>query len=126
MNAVTIARGAVAIVCATALWLSVSVDQTATAWVPVALSLSMDSTMALVAPPPPLRAYVVGRRADLVRLVRSPVTLRHAIASPILVGASSGDVTVDVRPTELEMPPGVEARVRDVDPRVIVLRVARR
>ena len=126
MNVVTIARGAVAIVCATALWLSVSVDQVSTAWVPVAVTLSMDSTMSLVAPHAPLRALVVGRRADLVRLVRSPVTLRHTIASPILVGASTGDVSLDVRPTELEMPPGIEARVRDVEPRTLVLRVARR
>ena len=67
---------------------------------------------------PELRAIVAGSPKELIKLTSNPPAIRRNI------GADSPDtVVVYLRPDDVTLPEGVDAVVRDVEPRSITLRL---
>lgn len=101
------------------LWFIVSATEPSEQLVPVRFNPLLDSTLTLMEAPPPVQALVIGRTRELLKLYAAPPTLRR------LVDADVPDtVTIELRPTDVDLPAGVQAIVRDVQPRSITLRFA--
>src|SRR5574340_1118052 len=101
------------------LWLVVSAEQPTEQWVDVRLALVADSSVAVHDSLPDVQALVVGRARDLLKLYSEPPVLRRTI------GPDTPDRAVlDLRPNDVDVPGNVDARVRDVRPRQITIRVA--
>lgn len=110
-----------ALLLAGSLWLIVSAEETTAEWVSVRIALDLDSTVTLADPPTPVRAYVVGRRRDLFKLISSPPTLQRAITED-----DRDSVRIELRSQDLDMPTGVDVAVRDLRPRMLTFRLRRR
>jgi hypothetical protein len=123
-----VTRAVVALVASGALWLVVSGDERGAAWVPVSLELS-SGVAAIVPPSQPVRALVSGRRRDFIRLLQSPPVLRRTLAREIRDmrdsimpdGIVPDRVRVELRPMDVTLPNGTEARVSDLHPRSLVV-----
>lgn len=114
-------RATVALLLAGSLWLIVSAEETTAEWVSVRIALDLDSTVTLADAPPPVRAYVVGRRRDLFKLISSPPTLQRAITED-----DRDSVRIELRAQDLDMPTGTDVTVRDLRPRLLTFRLRRR
>ena len=114
-------RASVALLLAGSLWLIVSAEETTAEWVSVRIALDLDSTLTLADPPPTVRAYVVGRRRDLFKLISSPPTLQRAITED-----DRDSVRIELRAQDLDMPAGTDVAVRDLRPRLLTFRFKRR
>ena len=102
---------------ATVLWVVVSSQEPTEELVPVRFVPMLDSSLVMRGQLPVMRALVIGRAQEVLKLYQSPPVVRH------LVSAETPDVvTLQVRVTDVELPPGVSAIVRDVRPREITLR----
>ena len=109
-----------AVALAVVLWFSVSVREPAEQIVTVRFLPSLESGLTLQHPPVPIRALVRGSGRDILKLYSTPPAIRMS------VGGDAGDsISLPIRPTDVEMPPGVVAQVRDVQPRRITLTFAR-
>jgi hypothetical protein len=106
-----------AVLVAVVLWFVVNVKEPQLARVPVRFSPQLDSSLVLRDTLPELHAIVAGSPNELIKLTSNPPYIRRP------VGADSPDtVVVDLRPDEVTLPDGVDAFVRDVEPRSITLR----
>lgn len=114
-------RAAVALFLAGSLWLIVSAEETTAEWVSVRIALDLDKTVALAEAPPTVRAYVVGRRRDLFKLISSPPTLQRAITED-----DRDSVRIELRAQDLDMPAGTDISVRDLRPRLLTFRLKRK
>jgi hypothetical protein len=101
------------------LWFMVGARQPTESYVNVRLEPELDSTLVLLDRPPPLRALVTGRAADIVKLYASPPVLRRTIG-----GEAPDTPVLDVSPADVHLPPEVasDVRVLDVQPRNVTLR----
>lgn len=109
-----------ALALALVLWFSVTVREPAEQVVTVSFQPSLESGITLEEPPPRIRAVVRGSGRDLMKLYSTPPTIRMSI------GGSVGDsVSLPLRPADVDLPPGVTATVRDVQPRRLTLTLAR-
>lgn len=113
-------RAGVALLLASALWLVVSAEETTAAWVPVNVTLTLDTAVTLVESPPPVRAFVVGRRRDLFKLISSPPTIQRAVTED-----ARDSVRIELRVADLDMPAGADISVRDLRPRLLTFRLRR-
>jgi len=113
-----ILRAAAAVLLAVILWVIVSAEESAATWVPVRVVLALDSAVALRDPVPPVRAFVVGPRRDLLQLVQSPPLLQRAVTSD-----DADSVRIELYERDLDLPTGSDARVRDVKPRMLTIRL---
>lgn len=101
------------------LWFVVGARQPTESYLSVRVIPELDSSLVLLDEPPPLRALVAGRAADLVKLYAMPPVVRRTV---------SGDVpdtlVLDLSPADVRIPPeiGSEVRVIDVEPRSVTLR----
>ncbi len=107
---------AAAIFFAFVLWLVVSVEEPSEELVPVRLVTLHDSARVLAGERPVVRALVVGRARELIKLYETPPTIRRSIPDD-----APEVVRVDLRPGDVYLPIGVEASVRDVQPRAVNL-----
>ena len=101
---------------AVVLWLVVSAEEPSEELVPVRLEAAHDSARILTGQRPVIRALVAGRARDLIKLYDSPPVVRR-----IVTDDAPDSVAVDLRPADVYIPPGVDAIVRDVQPRSLVL-----
>ena len=109
-----------AVALAVVLWFSVSVREPAEQIVSVRFLPSLESGLTLQHPPAPIRALVRGSGRDILKLYSTPPAIRMSI------GGNAGDsLTLPLRPADVDLPPGVNAIVRDVQPRRITLTFAR-
>lgn len=99
------------------LWVVVSAEETTEELLPVQLSVGTDSLLSLRGRPPTVRALVVGRVRDILELSGNPLVVRR-----IFDARTPDAVALELRPSDVEVPDGVEVRVRDVQPRTVVLR----
>ena len=83
---------------------------------PVRLEASFDSARVLTGPRPVIRALVAGRARDLIKLYDTPPVVRRVVTDD-----APDSVAVDLRPADVYIPPDVDAIVRDVQPRTLVL-----
>jgi hypothetical protein len=107
---------AAALFFAVVVWLVVSAEEPSEEVVPVRLEASFDSARVLTSTRPELRALVAGRARDLIKLYEKPPVVRRVVTDD-----APDSVAVDLRPTDVYIPPDVDAVVRDVQPRTLVL-----
>jgi hypothetical protein len=107
---------AAALFFAVVLWLVVSAEEPSEELVPVRLDASFDSARILTSSRPVIRALVAGRARDLIKLYDTPPVVRRVVTDD-----APDSVAVDLRPVDVYIPPDVDAVVRDVQPRSLVL-----
>ncbi len=113
-----ILRALAALVLAVALWFIVSAEESSATWVPVRVVLTLDSAVTLSEPVAPVRAFVIGRRRDLLQLLQSPPVLQRAITQD-----APDSVRIELHEQDLDLPSGSDARVRDLQPRLLTVRL---
>ena len=107
---------AAALFFAVVLWLVVSAEEPSEEVVPVKLEASFDTARVLTSTRPELRALVAGRARDLIKLYEKPPVVRRMVTDD-----APDSVAVDLRPSDVYIPPDVDAVVRDIQPRTLVL-----
>lgn len=107
---------AAALFFAIVLWLVVSAEEPSEELVPVRLEATYDSARVLTTPRPVLRALVAGRARDLIKLYDTPPVVRRVITDD-----QPDSIAFEVTPADVYVPPGVDAIVRDVQPRTVLL-----
>ena len=107
---------AAALFFAVVLWLVVSAEEPSEEVVPVKLEASFDTARVLTSTRPELRALVAGRARDLIKLFEKPPIVRRVVTDD-----APDSVAVDLRPADVYIPPDVDAVVRDIQPRTLVL-----
>jgi hypothetical protein len=68
-------------------------------------------------PAPPIRALVVGRPSEILKLSTTPLLIRRPIPGDV-----PDTLEVALRASDIEIPEGVEVIVREVQPRAMTLR----
>ena len=111
-----LAYKAAALFFAVVLWLVVSAEEPSEEVVPVRLEASFDSARVLTSPRPVIRALVAGRARDLIKLYEKPPVVRRVVTDD-----APDSVALELRPGDVYIPPDVDAVVRDVQPRSLVL-----
>ena len=106
-----------AILIAIVLWFIVTAKEPNQDLVEVQFAPQLDSSLVLKDPPPPIHALVVGTPQELLKLFAHPLVIKRPIA------ANSPDtVVVDLSTSDVELPAGVDAIVRGIEPRSVTLR----
>jgi YbbR domain-containing protein len=106
-----------ALLLAIVLWFIVTAKEPNQDLVEVQFAPQLDSSLVLKDPPPPIHALVVGTPQELLKLFAHPLVIKRPIA------ANSPDtVVVDLSTSDVELPPGIDAIVRAVQPRSVTLR----
>ena len=106
---------------AAVLWFTVSVREPAEQQITVRVQPALDNGLALREQPPVVRALIRGSGRDILKLYSTPPAIRMSI------GGDVGDsLTLQLRPSDVDLPPGVSAIVRDVQPRAVTLQFAKR
>lgn len=106
-----------ALLLAVVLWFIVTAKEPNQDLVEVQFAPQLDSSLVLKDPPPTIHALVVGTPQELLKLFAHPLVIRRQIA------ANSPDtVVVDLSTSDVELPPGIDAIVRAVQPRSVTLR----
>jgi YbbR domain-containing protein len=106
-----------AILIAIVLWFIVTAKEPNQDLIEVQFAPQLDSSLVLRDPPPPIHALVVGTPQELLKLFAHPLVIKRPIA------ANSPDtVVVDLSTSDVELPAGVDAIVRGVEPRSVTLR----
>ena len=106
-----------ALLLAIVLWFIVTAKEPNQDLVEVQFAPQLDSSLVLKDPPPPIHALVVGTPQELLKLFAHPLVIRRQIA------ANSPDtVVVDLSTSDVDIPPGIDAIVRGVEPRSVTLR----
>jgi hypothetical protein len=106
-----------ALLVAVVLWFIVSAKEPTEALVPVRFAPALDGSLALHDAPPQIRALVIGRGGELLKLYSSPPVIRRPVAAD-----APDTLIMDLRATDVEVPAGIDAIVRDVQPRSVTLR----
>jgi YbbR domain-containing protein len=76
-----------------------------------------DSSLVLKEPLPQIQAIVAGSPKQLIKLSSTPPTIRRQITAD-----APDTLVLDLRPEDVVLPAGVDAVVRDVQPRQLTLR----
>ena len=115
-----LALKAAAIFFALVLWTVVSAEEPTEEIVPIRFAPLVDSGVVIVGELPAMRALVLGRGRELLKLYNaSPVIVRRIPAT------SSETLTLELGPADVDLPAGVSAVVRDVRPRHVTLQLRR-
>ena len=108
---------AMAVFLAVVLWFVVNAKEPQLELVPVRFTPMLDSSLVLREAPPTLQAIVAGSPKELIKLNSNPPIVRRQITAD-----SPDTVVLDLRPDDVTLPEGVDAVVRDVQPRSVTLR----
>ena len=111
---------AAAIFFAFVLWLVVSAEEPTEEVVPVRFSPTLDSGVVVEGEAPSVRALVMGRGRELLKLYTAPPVIYRRIRSGL-----RDSVRVEIGPADVDLPAGVTASVRDVQPRVVTFHLRR-
>ncbi|MGQ0713847.1 MAG: CdaR family protein [Gemmatimonadaceae bacterium] len=107
----------VALFFAFVVWLVVSGERPTEMVVPVRVEIGVDTAVTLRGPTPEVRALVVGRGRDLMKLWDTPPTISQRLGSDV-----PDSLSIMLEVNNVELPPGVAGIVRDVQPRSLRLR----
>ena len=102
---------------ALALWFVVGAREPTEDLATVRFLPQLDSALVLRDPTPPIRALVVGRPSEILKLSNTPLIIRRPIP-----GDAPDTLEVALRASDIEIPEGVEVIVREVQPRSLTLR----
>lgn len=106
----------VAIFFAFVIWLVVSGERPTEMVVPVRVEIGVDTLVTLRGRTPEVRALVVGRGRDLMKLWDTPPTISQRLGSDV-----PDSLAIMLEVNNVELPPGVAGIVRDVQPRSLRL-----
>ena len=106
----------VAIFFAFVIWLVVSGERPTEMVVPVRVEIGVDTSVTLRGSTPEVRALVVGRGRDLMKLWDTPPTIAQRLGSDV-----PDSLSIMLEVNNVELPPGVAGIVRDVQPRSLRL-----
>ncbi|HEY7408200.1 MAG TPA: YbbR-like domain-containing protein [Gemmatimonadaceae bacterium] len=106
----------VAIFFAFVVWLVVSGERPTEMVVPVRVEIGVDTSVTLRGRTPEVRALVVGRGRDLMKLWDTPPTISQRLGSDV-----PDSLAIMLEVNNVELPPGVAGIVRDVQPRSLRL-----
>ena len=106
-----------AVALALALWFIVGAREPTEDVAAVRFSPQLDSALVLRDPAPPIRALVVGRPSEILKLANTPLVIRRPITNDV-----PDTLVVALRPSDVEVPDGVSLIVRDVQPHAVTLR----
>lgn len=96
------------------LWLVVSAEEPSEQIVAVRVELSHDSSRTMTSETPVVRALVVGRARELLKLYSDPLVIRR------MIGADAPDtVRLTLRPQDVHVPAGLDVAVRDLRPETV-------
>lgn len=112
-----LALKASAVLLACVLWLVVAAREPREEYAPVRFAPVLDSTLALRDPALEVRAHVLGRPSEILKLGTSPLVIRRQIASD-----APDTLVLALRPSDVEVPDGVDVIVREVYPQAVTLR----
>jgi hypothetical protein len=112
-----LALKASAMLVAVVLWLVVAAREPMEEVASVRFAPQLDSALVLRDPPPMIRALVIGRANEILKLSNTPLVIRRSIASD-----APDTLVLALRTSDVEVPEGVEVIVRDVQPRALTLR----
>jgi hypothetical protein len=101
---------------AVVLWVVVSAEEPSEELVPVQLEASYDSARILTGKRPVIRALVAGRARDLIKLYHTPPVVRRTVTDD-----APDSLALDLKASDVYIPPDIDAVVRDVQPRSLVL-----
>lgn len=108
---------ATAIFVAVVLWFVVNAKEPQVELVRVRFVAVLDSSLVLRDAPPELQALVAGSPKELIKLnTAAPVVRRQVTAD------APDTLVLDLRPGDVTLPEGVDAVVRDIEPRSVTLR----
>ena len=112
-----------ALVLAIMLWVIVSARQPTEGMVNVKVVPVLDKSLVLIDSPTVVKAQVYGRAVDIVKLYTAPPVLRLTVR-----GASTDSLVRDISPADVRLSSqiGNDVHVLDVQPRTVVLHVARK
>ena len=99
------------------LWMVVAGEEPSQEAVDVDLELALDSSLVLTSPRPSIRAQVIGSTRELYKLFGQRPTVRRSFS-----GEVEDSVVVLLTPGDIQLPPGVDARVSAVEPQRFTLR----
>ena len=99
------------------LWMVVAGEEPSQEAVDVNLELALDSSLVLTSPRPSIRAQVIGSTRELYKLFSQRPTVRRSFS-----GEVEDSVVVLLTPGDIQLPPGVDARVSAVEPQTFTLR----
>ena len=102
---------------ALALWFVVGAREPTEDLATVRFVPQLDSALVLRDPAPPIRALVVGRPSEILKLSNTPLIIRRPIPGDV-----PDTLEVALRASDIEIPEGVEVIVREVQPRSLTLR----
>ena len=112
-----LALKASAVLVSVVLWFVVAAREPTEEVVSVRFAPQLDSALVLRDPPPIIRALVIGRANEILKLSNTPLVIRRQIASD-----APDTLVLPLRTNDVEVPEGVEVIVRDVQPRALTLR----
>ena len=112
-----LALKASAVLVAVVLWFVVAAREPTEEVVSVRFAPQLDSALVLRDPPPMIRALVIGRPNEILKLSNTPLVIRRPITSD-----APDTLVLSLRTSDVEVPEGVEVIVRDVQPRTLTLR----
>jgi YbbR domain-containing protein len=108
---------ATAVFLAVVLWFVVNAKEPELELVPVRFIPTLDSSLVLRDPVPQLEAIVAGSPKELIKLTSNAPVIHRQITAD-----SPDTLVLDLRPSDVTLPDGVDAVVRDVQPRSVTLR----
>lgn len=106
-----------AVLLAMAMWFVVAAREPMEDVASVRFAPVLDSALVLRDPTPPIRAQVLGRPNEILKLTQTPLIIRRQIASN-----APDTLVLSLRTSDVEVPAGVEVIVRDVFPHSLTLR----
>ena len=112
-----LALKASAVLVAVVLWFVVAAREPMEEVASVRFAPQLDSALVLRDPPPMIRALVIGRANEILKLSNTPLVIRRSITSD-----APDTLVLALRTSDVEVPEGVEVIVRDVQPRALTLR----
>ena len=108
---------ATAVFLAVVLWFVVNAKEPQVMIVPVRFNPVLDSSLVLRETLPLLQAIVAGSPKELIKLSTDPPVVHRQITAE-----APDTLVLDLRPSDVTLPEGVDAVVRDVEPHSLTLR----
>ncbi len=98
------------------LWMVVAGEEPSQEAVDVNLELALDSSLVLTSAQPAVRAQIIGSARELYKLFARRPTIRRSFAGDV-----ADSVVVQLSPSDVQLPPGVDARVSAIEPQTFTL-----
>jgi hypothetical protein len=99
------------------LWMVVAGEEPSQEAVDVTLDLVLDSSLVLTSARPAVRAQVIGSARELYKLFSQRPVIRRSFTGDV-----ADSVVVQLTPDDVQLPPGIDARVSAVEPQTFTLR----